>query len=300
LLDIHKPSSHLTVTTGAGRKAVTSEAINATGARYVKTAGQWFEAGAAAPESLMTALLSVDGQVTDTGVETVGGKDLHHLTIAPPATLPAALQLAGKGVTVVAGTVDAWVEEDGTPVLMRLAAEWDQAAGKKTAHGSKSIDLTFAEVGGQVAVTPPARVWAWQKSKKYGYRIGYPADWQFEKAKGKFIDTYWGYDGDLLGVERSKSYGASLNTITSYVTKNAKAINRKAVKVTSNKPGKLGSLKARIVGYNGKIGKKRYWFVLYLAVKGGKLYWVELRTDKKTDATDKALAAAFAATFRLK
>jgi hypothetical protein len=181
--------------------------------------------------------------------------------------------------------------------MVRLAAEWDQVVNKKRLHGITSMDLTFATVGEQVAVLAPSRVWTWSTSRKYGYRMGYPADWQYEKSVKKFIDTYWGYDGDVLGVERTKSYGLSLNKIASYVTKNAKALNRKAVKIASNKPGKLGSMRARIVEYSGKLGKTRYWFVMYLAVKGSKLYWLELRTDKKTDATDRALAASFAATF---
>ena len=296
-LDIHKPSSHLTVTTGAGRKAVTTEAMNATGARYVKSYGQWFEAGAATAENLIAVVTSVDGQVTDTGVETVGGQELHHLTIAPPSTLAAALLLAGKGISNVAGTVDAWVEEDGTPALVRLAAEWDQIVGKKTVHGTKSMDLTFSNVGEQVAITAPAQIWTRMSSRKYGYRMGYPSDWQYDKATKKYIDTFWGYDGDVLGVERTKSYGLSLNSIASYVTKNAKSLNRTAVKILSNKPGKLGPMRARIVQYTGKQGKTRYWYVMYLAVKGSNLWWVELRTDKKTDAADKALVAAFAATF---
>jgi hypothetical protein len=159
------------------------------------------------------------------------------------------------------------------------------------------MDLTFATVGEQVAVLAPSRVWTWSTSKKYGYRMGYPSDWQYEKSVKKFIDTYWGYDGDVLGVERSKSYGLTLNRIATYVTKNAAALNRKAVKIASNKPGKLGPLPARIVQYSGKVGKTRYYFVLYLAVKGSKLYWVELRTDKKTTSDDRKLAAAFAGTF---
>ena len=299
-LDIHKPSSHLTVTTGAGRKAVTTEAMNATGARYVKSHGQWFEAGAAAPENLLAVVTSVDGQVTDTGVETVGGRELHHLTIAPPSTLAAALLLSGKGISNVAGTVDAWVEEDGTPVLMRLAAEWDQLVGKKTVHGTKSLDLSFGNVGEQVAITPPAQVWSWATSRKYGYRMGYPSDWQYEKASKGFVDGFWGYDGDAVFVSRSKSYGFSLNQVTSIVTENAKLWGSSSVKVLANRPGKLGSLPARIVQYTGKYKKVRYWHVLYLAVKSGKIYWVELRTEKKTDAADKALAADFAATFSVR
>jgi hypothetical protein len=193
------------------------------------------------------------------------------------------------------------VDDEGTPVLVRLAAEWDQVVGKKTAKGTKTLDLTFDNVGSAVAITAPDEIWEWSTSKRYRYTMGYPEDWQYERGSEKYADAYWGYDGDVVFASRTKSYGFSLNQVATIVTKNAKDFSgMTGVKITSNKPGKLGSLPARIVQYSGKVKKTRYWYVLYIAVKSGYIHWVELRTDGKTTSEDRALAADFAATFTAK
>jgi hypothetical protein len=303
-LDLAWRSSHLTRTATTGRTASTIEVINAAGMFYSNTGGLWFatsrDAGANVADALAQTIVARNGIVKDAGTDTIGGRVLHHLVITPPPSLQGALAVTAKGVTGFSGTMDAWVDDSGTPVLMRLAAEWDQPSGKRSVHGTHGIDLVFSNVGSDVAIGEPDQLWTWAKSKKYAYRLAYPDDWQFEKASKKYVDAYWGYDGDVVFGERFKSYGYKLNQLVSIVTKYLEQRAGSKIKFTSNKPGKLGSYPARILLYNGQFKKEHYWYVGYVAVSNGWVYWIELRTDQKTKADDKALAAQFASTFRLK
>lgn len=148
--------------------------------------------------------------------------------------------------------------------------------------------------------TPPAAdPWTSRTSKRFAYRMSYPADWAFKAGNRKYADSYYGFGGTALFASRAKNNGLTLKRLSSALTRYLPDIaGVKRFKIDHNRPAKLGPLKARRIEFNYRYKGKRYWAVGYLAVKGGNYYWVDLETTARTDAEDLALAARFAKTFR--
>ena len=150
--------------------------------------------------------------------------------------------------------------------------------------------------------TPPAvdpDPWASRTSKRFAYRMSYPADWAFKAGNRKYADSYYGFGGTALFASRAKNNGLTLKRLSSALTRYLPDIaGVKRFKIDRNRPAKLGPLKARRIEFNYRYRGKRYWAVGYLAVKGGNYYWVDLETTARTDAADRALAARFARSFR--
>jgi hypothetical protein len=291
-------SSDMDVTTTTGRKQTSSHVITASNLRYVTEDGLWFEDGLASDDTLAALIVGIEDGVTDVGLETRTGRDLHHLTISPPASAAAAIGVPDKGSSDVVVTIDAWVEEDGTPVYMTLGATWTQASGSTTVDAQRTVELSFTDVGTAIAVDPPDEVWVKNTSKRYGYRVAYPEDWTFEKGSKKYSDSYWGDDGDRVYIARTSASGLSLMTWSNAIQKYLpQYTGYKGVKIISNKPAKLGTLPARKIEFTYKRGGDRYWVVYYFTVKNNKLYYVDYESTSKTKAEDRATAAGFAASF---
>lgn len=298
-------SSDVEQTTTTGKARVTTHAITAANVRYTSRYELWFDSGAPADDDLPSLLTSIDGGVTDTGVETRTGQELHHLAITPPATAAAAIGVPAKGSSDVLVTMDAWVLEDGTPVYMTLGATWRQVVGKKQVDATRTLELAFSEVGQAITVSAPAEVWKMHSSKTFGYNVAYPSDWVFQKGKKKgrtfWPDAYWGYESDVSFVGSASSGGTSLGYLSSHVTKFMNTVwGASSVKVTSNKPAKMGRTGARKIELSYKIKKQRYYAIMYLTVKGGTFYHIEYRSDAKLTAADKDTAAGFARSFSIR
>ena len=295
------PGSDVDATSTAGKKHATSHKITSSGQRYAESKGLWFAAGAAATDDVPALLRSIESGVTDLGVEVKNGQSLHHLQITPPDIAAAAIGVPAKGASNVVTTMDAWTDDAGAPVVMELGATWSQATGKKTADAAKTLELAFSDVGGSVSVVAPAQVWKWNTSKRFRYTMAYPTDWQFEKGSKKYSDAYWGYDGDRVYVASASSAGLSLGQLSSGIKRYLpKILVIKGLKITSNKPGKLGSLPARVIEYSYTVGKSRNYSVMYLAVKGGRYWIMSYDTTGKTTGDDRDMAAKFAGSFKTK
>jgi hypothetical protein len=297
-MDVHGRAAHVVTTTTTGKTKVRTESLVGNGARFIARYGLWFAAGDAPTNDLAATLRGITTGVTDTGVETKDARDLHHLTIQSPATLAAAISLAAKGISNVEAAIEAWAEEDGTPVLASIHATWDQAVSGRTAHGTKDLQLAFSNVGSSVDVIVPTDLWKLATSKRYHYGLAYPTDWEPELNKKGYTDAYFGFDGQTVYVDRFSVGSASLNQVSSELKNHPNTFTGyRSVKILSNKSGRLGPQRARVVELSGTYEGKKHWWLVYFAVKGGNTYWMELRTDVKTTGADRALAAKFAKSF---
>jgi hypothetical protein len=296
-IDLGGDAYHVALGRAVRGRGTTTERIGAGAHRYLKRLGLWFAATDGPEDALVAALRSIRDGVTDLGVETRDGGALHHLSITPPPSLAAGLGLTDRSVSKVAPTLDVWVEADGTPVEASIAATFDQRIGKRTAHGTDRVDLAFSDVGGPVSVTPPTDVWATSSSPRYRYRMAHPTTWGTDlKSKG-FIDAYFG-SGRNAYVERFPAKRNSLGQLDAQLRKNPSRVTGfKAAKLVSDRAAHLGAMPARVAEVSGTYHGARYWWLLYIAVRTGNVYWFELRTPAKTSATDRALAASFARTF---
>ncbi|MEO5965180.1 MAG: hypothetical protein ABIR11_06920 [Candidatus Limnocylindrales bacterium] len=290
--------SRLTQTTTAGTTQTTTGRIIASSIRYAATNGLWFATGTPGPTDLAAVIRSIDAGVTDIRLEPKNGQALHHLSVTPPAALAASLGLVGDAFTTVSTTADVWAEEDGTPVFAEFVATYSQAVKGKAVTASKTLALRFMDVGTATTISAPSPVWKWNISSRYRYRMAYPVDWQFEKGTKKYADGYYGFDGTELFASRNKNGGFSLNQISAGLTRYLPQITGiKSLKITSNRPGRLGAMKARKIEFNYTLKGKHYWTISYLAVKGAYFYLTSYETTKKTTKADRGMAALFARSF---
>jgi hypothetical protein len=128
--------------------------------------------------------------------------------------------------------------------------------------------------------------------------MAYPVDWQLEKGTKKYADSYYGFDGDAVYASSGRSFGLTLNRLSSALTRylpEIKGVRR--LKIDNNRPARLGPMAARRIEFHYSYQGRRYWSVAYLAVRGGTYYLVSSETTARTTDDDRAMAATFAGTF---
>lgn len=111
--------------------------------------GEWTSSarGLIAPLTARTVLMlsgtDDPAKLRDAGTEMVDGRMLHHLLAADPLTWQ-----IGNDITTL-HEFEAWVEDDGTPVMARFAnppeANW----------AGSTCEMRFSEVGGPIVIKPP-------------------------------------------------------------------------------------------------------------------------------------------------
>ncbi|HEY5630356.1 MAG TPA: hypothetical protein VIR16_12690, partial [Candidatus Limnocylindrales bacterium] len=158
-MDVDTGVSHTVTTTLAAGKTTTSETLDTGAKNYEKKYGVWFEA-ARTPGSL-PGVIQAAGGFRDAGLETIEGRSLHHMTL-PPGTVvpPSAVGLVGPGVSNAVVKLEAWADEQGKPVTMKVSASWTQTSGSTSVPATLTMDLNFANSTGPVAAPTDDDVWA--------------------------------------------------------------------------------------------------------------------------------------------
>ena len=226
--------------------------------------------------------------VTDVGIETRQGQALHHLEPRDRASIP----MSAIGATTSTGdgvvTVDFYVKDDGTPVVMAIEASWTQVNGAATMAASMAVDYTFSNVGGRIAIAPPEEVWATFTSKRFGYSIAYPSDWEAHPSAGKTKpDELLGADSTGVYVNRYATKGATLNQVTAGYLAELKRTSK--AKVTSNTATSVDGLRARRVEWSATFDGTRVWEIDTLVVHGKQAYYIGYATLEKPTATDRTI-----------
>ena len=282
-IDVAGRSSHLVRTDATGKSKAQVETITADGTRYVKVKGVWTNAGPADETELLAVLRDMTG-VTDLGVEDKDGAQLHHLQAPALGVIPRDLALVTKDVTDVTGTVDAWVEEDGSPVSMTITSTWKQPVGKKTVDASRTATLTFGEPLADGPIVAPTETWKFWNSKRYEYRMAYPDTWEAKAGKGRFADSFYGGE-EYAYASRARSGGVSLSYINARILSPLKSITGyKKLKVTSNKKAKLDGRPARRIEFRGTSNGETVYGQATYAVKGA--FWYFIGFDSYTKWND--------------
>ena len=272
-IDVAGRASHLVRTDATGKSKAKVETITANGTRYLKVKGVWTDAGPADETDLVSVLRGMTG-VKDLGVETKDGAQLHHLQAPALGVIPRDLALVTKDVTDVSGTVDAWVQEDGTPVSITIESSWKQPVGKKTVDASRTATLTFGEPLADAPIIAPSETWKFWNSKRYQYRMAYPDTWEAKAGKGRFADSFYGGE-EYAYASRARSGGVSLAYINSHILSQLKSItNYKKLKVTSNKKAKLDGRPARRIEFRGTSNGETIYGQAIYAVKGAFWYFI--------------------------
>ena len=280
----------------------TTESVTAGGVTYVKRAGLWFEraapaAGSAPSTDLASSLRSLLDLV-DTGTVTKAGRTLHHLAPSGTASIPLSAIGASDPTGDGAVTIDFYVEDDGTPVVMTIAATWTQPSGKTAQRASMTLDYTFSNVGGQVVIAAPLQVWTTFKSKRFGYSMSYPVDWEAGQSPTKTKpDSFVSAEGSGVFILRVARQGFSLNTITSAFIKEVKRAAKASV--TSNKAATIDGFKARRLEFTGVFDGSREYDSEIIVVRGKYVYFFEYSSLEKLTKSDRDLFDSFIKSVRL-
>lgn len=282
---------------------VAHESISVSGTTYSRVgAGPWYAKTQSLETSGLNDFVRTLKTMHDEGVETKNGQQLHRLTVPSGTTVPpSAIGVTDASVTVADGAIEIWAKDDGTLVVLRTKATWQQknAAGALVDY-AKTVEFTFSNIGTSFTIAAPDQVWRTYTSKIHHLSISYPTDWDlFKSTKTKTFDEFDGPIYAFATVGRYASRGFSLNALSrAFATVAPTGLTKYHVdKISSTK---MGGVAAKQFLFHGTYkGVKQYW-VAYVALKGGYFYELDIIDKAGHEAATRALAALFLSTVILK
>ena len=300
--EVHGADNRQALTVSIPGAMQTSESVRVGGVSYVRRGGLWFEtpaAGAGAGSGDLASAFRTMLDVTDTGSELKDGRELHHLVPRSGTSIPLSAigtkDPAGDGVV----SIEFYVEDDGTPVVMVIDATWTQVDGTTRQPASMTIEYRFSDVGSSIAIGAPEQVWSTFTSKRFGYTMAYPADWDAQQSpkKGEDDSFYSAVDTGVF-VNRLPTGGHSLNAITAAYAKHIRSTGSKA-SVTSNKAATVDGSKARRLEWTAIYKGTRSWNIEVLVVRGKNVYFVLYESMATLTPADRATFDAYLSTLDL-
>jgi hypothetical protein len=201
--------------------------------------GPWLEDEPDADDNKgMGDVLTSIKSVTDLGVESKGGQQLHHLQATGGGTITAdAVGFDVEGATDAKFTLDLYATADGTPAIMTVSGSWTQGTGTTALPITVDFDMALTNVGQPQAITPPdtADVWIRNESTKLGYVMAHPPGWTVKSEADS--DTYLLDGQGYVYVVTTKFTG----TTAAFATELKKVYTKEfKVKETSDDPTTLG------------------------------------------------------------
>ncbi len=299
-IDVTPGTTHTVITSGQGSTSVTEETISSGSTKYTRQYGAWFKSTTVDTSGLGTLVTGTKG-FTDAGVEAKGGQQLHHLVLPTGSAVPT----AGLGIpataTAAQAAIEAWADAQGNPVVIDVAASWNQVAKTATVPVTVAMELTVAGGAQTISLPTDDDLWAWKTSSVNHYTVAYPITWEYTKGTSKKADYFDGYDGSFLGVTRFSAQKLSLNAVTTYIRGHLASwsglTSAHLIKVSA---AKLGGVSARLVQLRGTYkGVTKYHYDI-VAVKGAYVFEMVLSVPRKPTADDLAMWATFLATYKMK
>jgi hypothetical protein len=301
--DVRGADSHTTISVDIPGQATTQESQTISGLSFVKSgSGPWFAAPAKASSDSFSTSFQALNTIKDVGVETKNGQSLHHLTPSGGSLPAAALGLTSPTISNATGTMEFYAKEDGTLVVMSIAASWTQVAGSTSVPASMTVDFTFSCVACEVTISSPTPVFKQYTSRINHYTVAVPDDWDFHPAKkaGKF-DYYESPSFLFADGGGGSTRGFSLNELAKGFIAYSKttASGYKSFKLESNTAATLGGLKARRITFHATAGSTKAYFIVVVAVKGAYWYELDLGDVRGHEATNGTLFDHILSTYKL-
>ncbi len=302
--DVRGSDSHTAITIAIPGQTTTQESQTVSGLSFVKTGnGPWFTAPAKdSTNSGLSSSFQTLSAIKDVGIETRNGQQLHHLKPSAGSLPAAALGLTSPTISNATGTMEFYAKEDGTLVVLAIAASWTQIAGATSVPASMTIDFNFSCVSCTVSVITPSPVFKQYTSKINHYTVAVPDDWDFHAAKktGKF-DYYESPSFLFADGGRGSTRGFSLNELAKGFIAYSKtsASGHKSFKLESNTAATLGGLKARRITFHATAGSTQAYFIVVVALKGAYWYELDLADVRGHEATNRTLFDQILPTFKL-
>jgi hypothetical protein len=250
---------------------MTEETLTSNGTTYERRNGLWFvKPGTTGGSNGLASAFQRLLDVRDAGVVTRDGRPLHRIVSNGPPLPLSAMGMDGEGTL----TIDFYVEDDGT--LRVMAVHVDGTPAGSTTPMAMTIEFAFTKIGGPVVVGQPPAVWTTFTSKRYGYSVAYPADWDPKQSPKKSEpDAFYSADASGYFVYRYATEGNSLNALSSAYIRNTKRAGTK-VAVTSNDPATVDGSKARRLEWNATFKGTRHWSLEAVVVRGKYVYFFQL------------------------
>ena len=171
--------------TGRPEIRVTS---NGSWVRQRAGSGVWFAGTMSIPPADLSSVLKV-ASMAEVGSEVLGGATRHHLVAqtGPPLS-PAAVGFVDAPVSNLAGHVDAWVDDLGSPDTILAESTWNDRTGKV---GGLSLTFKLADVTRHRRIDEPSPVWLPPViSTRFHYAMAKPEDWWLYPGNTQDGDTY--------------------------------------------------------------------------------------------------------------
>jgi hypothetical protein len=266
--------SHDTGTVHIGASTRRIEDITANGSDYEKDGnGPWLEA----PNSHIYTILQRLSTLDDLGTATISGQSLHHLRSPGGfALLPSDLGLQDQGIHDLHGSLDIYVEDDGTPVELKITTTWTGPLGQASA--TETLDLT--DIGSSVAIEAPSDVWTTFSSSLYS--IAHPPSFSPSK-KGA-----WEYLSDPSGFRVGITSGPlpSGTTLADLTRGEIASDSPTFGKPESVQKGTVGGEPATLVTYHASLQGTRDFIVVALTIHGDTHYgafWISRSGSESRD-----------------
>ena len=131
----------------------TNDSVDVGDFSYTRTDGGAWTRSARTTDSGMDFAVMVSAGVTDKGVETHNGKQLHHLE---PNQAVDPKQIFGSDSAMSGGTftVVFWATDDGTPAGLTVSGNWSQDMNGTTAQATITLDFNFDSLSGVTIEAP--------------------------------------------------------------------------------------------------------------------------------------------------
>jgi hypothetical protein len=142
----------LAATDATPATSTTSDSITVGDWTYSRTdGGDWTKQARAATDDVATVLKSVT--VTDKGVETHSGQQLHRLESSKPLD-PKAFFSDMSGISDASLTLTLWAKDDGTPAGMTVVGTFKQDQSGTLIDVTISVDFAFESLSGVTIEAP--------------------------------------------------------------------------------------------------------------------------------------------------
>ena len=142
-----------------GKKVESTEFISVGSKEWKRSeAGPWTPSDASDDQPFLSKLNRIEG-FQSLGVEAKGGRDLHHLRLAPGLTPD--LRDWGPNdprFSNVVVDLDFWVDDDGIPVYLLMKTTFTYTEGGESIEFERQSLKSFEAVGGTLEIQPPPGV----------------------------------------------------------------------------------------------------------------------------------------------
>ena len=273
-------------TASVGGQTFTVVGITANGTDYEKVGdGPWVERPGSHVDEILDRLTTAE----DLRIETKAGLPLHHLR--PPEgfeIIPSDLGLQDEGVSGLEASIDMFVKDDGTPVVIMISAAWTQAEGR--ARGSQTYRLS--DIGSPVSIAAPTNVWKTFTSLRSGYRISYPSDWSSEKRAG--TQVFSAPSGARVGISAlSVPPGAGLNQV---VRAEIAADLRRFGPLEAHERIVIGGERAHLLTFHSTISGTQTLVLMAVALHGSQEFGVFWGSRSGSESADREMFNRFLST----